>query len=852
MAARNLLQLFLFAMVIICLVGFSSAFNPVDNYLINCGSSSSTIIGLRNFTADISHSWTLTAHKSIMANTSLSLVSSFDTPALYQTARIFTGASSYTFPIKHRGRHFVRLYFFPFIYQNINLTRANFIVSTQDIILLYGYPTQEGATAVRKEYSVNITRDQLIISFTPLSNTSLAFVNAIEVVSVPDNLINDTAQNVNPPSEYQSLSEQTFETVYRINMGGPYVGPENDTLWRAWVPDKKFILNEHLAVFKSYSGRIFYEGGATQEIAPDVIYSTATELASSTNTSNARFNVTWQFDADAGSTYFLRLHFCDIVSKALFELYFDIYINTYMAVSDVDLSSINSNMLAAACYMDFVVAMTVRSSKLTVSIGPSNLPNVLPDGILNGLEILKMRSNGDVTVVSPPSSNANVGVIVGAVIGGALAVVIIAACVICIMIRRKKAGKKQQSKTWSPLSINGIMSQSLGSGLSDGTNARMALNANFGFRFSISALQEATNNFDESCVIGVGGFGKVYKGVLKDDTEVAVKRGNPKSQQGLNEFHTEIELLSRLRHRHLVSLIGYCDERNEMILVYEYMENGTLKNHLYGSNLPALSWKQRLEICIGSARGLHYLHTGQAKAIIHRDVKSANILLDKDLMAKVADFGLSKAGPELDQTHVSTAVKGSFGYLDPEYYRRQQLTDKSDVYSFGVVLLEVLCARPVIDPTLPREMVNLAEWAINYQNRGELDQIVDSRIAGTIRPDSLRKFGETVEKCLADCGVDRPGMGDVLWNLEYVLQLQEVDGGTEVNSINRISGLPLQMHNMSMFESKSVHESGVSDSSDVSMSKVFSQLFQSQGSVFVLGTPLAKEMACPIPSVNYK
>ncbi|KAH7677973.1 Non-specific serine/threonine protein kinase protein [Dioscorea alata] len=809
MAARNLQQLFLFAMLIICLVWFSNAFNPVDNYLINCGSSSSTIIGSRNFSADISLSWTLTAPKSIMANTSSNSVSSFDTPALYQTARIFTRASSYTFPIKRQGRHFVRLYFFPFIYQNINLTSANFTVSTQDTVLLYGYPTREGATAVRKEYSVNIAHDQLIISFAPLSNTSLAFVNAIEVVSVPNNLINDTAQTVNSRSDYQGLSEQAFETVYRINMGGPYVGPENDTLWRIWVPDKKFILNEHFAVFKSYSGSIFYEGGETREIAPDVIYNTATELAP-TNTSNARFNVTWHFDADAGSTYFIRLHFCDIVSKALFELYFDIYINTYMAVSDVDLSTINSNILAAACYMDFVMTMTDSSSNLTVSIGPSSLPNFLPDGILNGLEILKMRKQWKL-------------------IGGALALVIVAACVVCIMIRRKKAGKKQPSKTWSPLSINGIMSQSLGSGLSDGTNARMALNANFGLRFSISALQEATNNFDESCVIGVGGFGKVYKGVLKDDSEVAVKRGNPKSQQGLNEFHTEIELLSRLRHRHLVSLIGYCDERNEMILVYEYMENGTLKNHLYGSNLPALSWKQRLEICIGSARGLHYLHTGQAKAIIHRDVKSANILLDKDLMAKVADFGLSKAGPELDQTHVSTAVKGSFGYLDPEYYRRQQLTDKSDVYSFGVVLLEVLCARPVIDPTLPREMVNLAEWAIKYQKRGELDRIVDSRIAGTIRPDSLRKFGETVEKCLADCGVDRPAVGDVLWNLEYVLQLQEVDGGTEVNSINRISGLPTQMHHMSMLESETVRESGASDSSDVSMSKVFSQLFQSQG-----------------------
>ncbi|URD83610.1 receptor-like protein kinase [Musa troglodytarum] len=348
-------------------------------------------------------------------------------------------------------------------------------------------------------------------------------------------------------------------------------------------------------------------------------------------------------------------------------------------------------------------------------------------------------SAGSAVVVTPPGSKKHFGVILGSILG-AIAVVAVAAIVVCWVLRRRKLAKKY-SRTWAPFSINGFASHSAVSGTSNGTVFTIGQNGSLGYRFSFAVLHEATNNFDEDWVIGVGGFGKVYRGALRDETRVAVKRGNPTSQQGFNEFRTEIELLSRLRHRHLVSLIGYCDEKNE--------------------------------------------------AIIHRDV---------------ADFGLSKTGPELDQTHVSTAVKGSFGYLDPEYFRRQQLTEKSDVYSFGVVLLE---------------------------KRGELEQIVDARVAGSIKPESLRKYGETIEKCLADSGVDRPSMGDVLWNLEYVLHLQEADAdASQLDSINGIAELSPRLQNMDALESTPAGEAGtapLNDLTEVSMSKVFSQLIKSEG-----------------------
>ncbi|KAJ4978315.1 hypothetical protein NE237_009095 [Protea cynaroides] len=823
------LKLLFWTLSMLSSVLFSMGFVPKDNYLIDCGSPINTTVSNRVFLAD--NSQYLKTQGDILANTSNSITST-NASRLYQTARIFEGTTSYSFPISLQGRHWIRLYFLPFQYQNYNMSTAMFSVTAQNFVLLSTFQPQNGS--VFKEYSLNVTSDNLVLTFTPAVN-SFAFLNALEVVSVPDTLITDGAQTVNPSGSFQGLLGEALETVWRVNMGGPMVSALNDTLGRTWVTDGNFLLNQNLA--HAVTGTANYvNGGATSDIAPPSVYGTAEEM-NSVNSTNPNFNVTWKFNVDAGFQYLIRFHFCDIVSKSLNMLYFNVFVNSWVVAQDLDLSDNTFGNLAAPYYMDFVLGSSI-STVLYVSVGPSTtITTVTPNAILNGLEVMKMNnSEGSLdgeAYISLNGSKTKVGLIVG-LVAGVFAVLLSVAILFLILHRRRRLTHDHHSKSWVPFSLNGGgNTHSSVSKFSKGTIT--SATSELGFRFPFVALQEATNNFDESWVVGVGGFGKVYKGVLKDGTKVAVKRGNPLSQQGLAEFRTEIELLSQFRHRHLVSLIGYCDEGKEMILVYEYMENGTLKNHLYGSNLPSLSWKQRLEICIGSAKGLHYLHTGSAKAIIHRDVKSANILVDENLMAKVADFGLSKTGPDFDKTHVSTAVKGSFGYLDPEYFRRQQLTEKSDVYSFGVVLFEVFCARPVIDPSLPREMVNLAEWAMHWQKKGQLEQIMDPNLAGKIRPDSLRKFAETAEKCLAEYGVDRPTMGDVLWNLEYTLQLQEADAQNEAddNSTNQIGELSSMVNLISNEETSLTVEhldsSQVDDISGVSMSKVFSQLVKAEG-----------------------
>ncbi|BAT74287.1 hypothetical protein LR48_Vigan46s002500 [Vigna angularis] len=289
--------------------------------------------------------------------------------------------------------------------------------------------------------------------------------------------------------------------------------------------------------------------------------------------------------------------------------------------------------------------------------------------------------------------------------------------------------------------------------------------------FSLAEIRAATSNFEERLIVGRGGFGNVYKGHIGTSHKpVAIKRLKPGSDQGVHEFQTEIKMLSRFRHEHLVSLIGYCNDGREMILVYDFMARGTLRDHLYGSG-EALSWERRLKICLEAARGLDFLHAGVGRqSVIHRDVKSTNILLDENWVAKVSDFGLSKVGS--NASHVTTDVKGSVGYLDPEYYMSLWLTHKSDVYSFGVILLEALCGRAPIVSRVEKDQECLVAWVKRCFDDGNVHETVDPVLKGSMRSKCLNKFVEIALSCLNDHGKDRPLMRDVVKGLEYALNLQ--------------------------------------------------------------------------------
>ncbi|GLU18027.1 hypothetical protein SLE2022_343500 [Rubroshorea leprosula] len=326
--------------------------------------------------------------------------------------------------------------------------------------------------------------------------------------------------------------------------------------------------------------------------------------------------------------------------------------------------------------------------------------------------------------------------------------------------------------------------------------------------FSLRQIKAATNNFDPTNKIGEGGFGPVYKGHLTDGKVIAVKQLSAKSKQGNREFVNEIGLISGLQHPHLVKLYGCCIDGNQLLLIYEYMENNSLARALFGPEecQLKLDWPIRQKICIGIAKGLAYLHEESRLKIVHRDIKATNVLLDKDLNPKISDFGLAKLDEE-DNTHISTRIAGTMGYMAPEYATRGYLTDKADVYSFGIVALEIVSGRSNKISRTKENSFYLIDWALLLKEKGSLLELVDPRLESNYNKKEVMRMINVALLCTNPSPAGRPIMSSIVSMLEGKTVVDELslDPGTSIDSLKKFDQtLEVEDTQESLTESKSI------------------------------------------------
>ncbi|KAF0927290.1 hypothetical protein E2562_031494 [Oryza meyeriana var. granulata] len=450
------------------------------------------------------------------------------------------------------------------------------------------------------------------------------------------------------------------------------------------------------------------------------------------------------------------------------------------ALQYLDLSNNNLSGLIpdALSQLPSLTVLDLTGNQLSGSI-PSGLLRRIQDGTLN----LKYGNNPNLCAngnsCQPPKNKSKLAIFISVPI---VLVLVIASATILLfsLLRRKKqvpffAYEGSMNNSVEPQNDTASYVPTTGG---HGHSSSMRLENR---RFTYDELKKITNNFQR--VLGRGGFGKVYNGFLEDGTQVAVKLRSESSSQGDKEFLAEAQILTRIHHKNLVSMIGYCKEGEYMALVYEYMSEGTLKEHIAGTrnNGRCLTWRQRLRIALESAQGLEYLHKGCNPPLIHRDVKASNILLNARLEAKIADFGLSKAFNLENSTHVSTnTLVGTPGYVDPEYQATMQPTTKSDVYSFGVVLLELVTGKPAVlrDP----DPISIIHWARQRLSRGNIEGVVDAHMCDDHDVNGAWKAADIALKCTAQVSAQRPTMTDVVAQLQECLELEE--GRFAINDAN--------------------------------------------------------------------
>ncbi|KAG6415271.1 hypothetical protein SASPL_122677 [Salvia splendens] len=600
----------------------------------------------------------------------------------YMSARIFHSGATYQFSLQNsRSRTLLRLHFYPSSYPNVDFSKSYFGVVAGSVLLLNNFSGHITAQALSqsylvKEYYLTPSKSPFLnVTFQPAEN-SFAFINGVEVIPAPE-IFNEEPLLFIPP-----LSD-------------------SGCLMRMWYDDSVYIYGAGQGVAVMANASVGYKK-LPPYTAPLDVYRSYRSMGAYVDV-NKVSNLTWNFEIDPG----FLLHWCDSGMVKVNQRVFDLFINNMTAAREVDLFGF-TDAVATPITKDYVVVtenVTDAGYRLWISSAPTNgtMPQFMYV-LLNGLEIFKLSDNFETNLAAPNPSISDLmrkghkmehkafeendsTIIIACGAGGAAAV--------GVAVALMKAGSNGDSRTsWLPISRNSNNTNNTKSSSVVAISTDAASNCRC---FSLVEIINATNNFDESNIIGVGGFGK---------------------------FQTEIEMLSRLRHRHLVSLIGFCEDNGEMILVYDYIISTTATKPS-SQNMHRVGPRASLP-----PHGIKVHHHPPRRQEHQHPPRR--------------EMGGQGVGFRIVKNHVSKAVKGSFGYLDPEYFSR---SDKSDVYSFGVVLFEV---------HLPQEQIELADWAPRNVRLGKLEEIIEPELKGRISLNSVATFTDVATRCLADHGGDRP------------------------------------------------------------------------------------------------
>ncbi|KAK9924883.1 hypothetical protein M0R45_033229 [Rubus argutus] len=642
-------------------------YTPVEDITIACGDSGTQInkFDNRTWSGDINSKFSPLEQN--QADNNISQVrkapsSSFRGRVPYTTARLSHSEFTYQFSLT-TGQKFVRLYFYPASYDDFDRSKSLFSVDVGGYTLLQDFNASftadaAGVETIYREFCLIIDDEQsLYITFTPSkAKDAYAFINGIEIVSMPDNLYYSAPQSngvdyVGKGVSFPIQKGTAMEMVYRINIGGSSVSSNQDTgMYRNWDGADETYMDDssrRLSVSTSNPSIHLKFAKIPQYSAPKEVYQTGRSM--DINKINQSYNLTWEFPVDSNTLHLVRLHFCEFepeITKSG-ERTFIIYMANQTADEAIDIIELSGGK-GIPVYRDYVVASSDPGSQkkasvvITLQAFQMDWMIKYKNVMLNGLEIFKLvdlngllaqpNPNPKVTPHSLNHSTRFMLIITGVVFS------ILLFSVIGFLVFRQRRKVKDSGSSRRRM------------------KSTMTPESSYLCRyFSLAEIKAATKNFNDTFIIGAGGFGNVYKGCIDGGTTpVAIKRLKPESSQGALEFKTEIELLSQLRHRHLVSLIGYCTDKGEMIIVYDYMARGTLRDHLYHTDYLPLPWEQRLQICIGTAQGLQYLHqavintAGMRQMNLTEWVKSRHHngeldqIIDPSLMGKIAMESLNK------------------------------------------------------------------------------------------------------------------------------------------------------------------------------------------------------------------